>query len=71
MSQEVHELTGGGKLWTVEAVMERLSVGRTLAYGLMASGELGSVKVGRRRLVSESQLAAYIARLETRAYQKM
>ncbi|EUA83397.1 excisionase family DNA-binding protein [Mycobacteroides abscessus subsp. abscessus] len=44
--------------------MERLSVGRTTVFELMANGELQSVKVGRRRLVSESAINEYIARLE-------
>jgi len=52
------------RLWPVEAVMERLSVGRTTVFELMANGELQSVKVGRRRLVSESAINEYIARLE-------
>lgn len=53
-------------LWPLEAVMVRLSVSRSKVYELLASGDLRSVKVGRRRLVSEAQLAQYIARLESR-----
>lgn len=52
------------RLWPVEAVMERLSVGRTMVFELMANGELQSAKVGRRRLVSESAINEYISRLE-------
>lgn len=38
---------------------------RTKLYELMASGELESVKVGRRRLVPAEALAAYVERLRT------
>lgn len=53
------------RLWPVEAVMERLGVGRSTAFGLMTSGELRSVKVGRRRLVSEAALCEFIQRLDS------
>jgi excisionase family DNA binding protein len=52
------------RLWPVEAVMERLSVGRSMVFELMAKGQLRSVKVGRRRLVSESAICEYIARID-------
>ena len=47
--------------------MERLSCGRSLVFELMASGELRSVKVGRRRLVSEAALTAYIEKIDAEA----
>lgn len=52
------------RLHTVETVMDRLSLGRTKVYQLIESGAIRSVKVGRRRLVSESAIAEYIKRLE-------
>jgi excisionase family DNA binding protein len=48
------------RLLTIEAVMERLSVARSTVYNLMDSGQLRSVKVGRRRLVPESGLVSFI-----------
>lgn len=60
-----NELTG--RLLPVNGVMDRLSLGRTVVFALLASGELRSVKVGRRRLVSEGQIAEYIARLEAKS----
>jgi excisionase family DNA binding protein len=48
------------RLHPVEGVMERLSLGRSSVYELLGSGQLRSIKVGRRRLVSESALAEYI-----------
>lgn len=52
------------RLNNVETVMARLAIGRSKVYELIASGALRSVKVGRRRLVSESALNDYIARLD-------
>ncbi|SDC25476.1 DNA binding domain-containing protein, excisionase family [Mycolicibacterium neoaurum] len=63
LGAEVNPLNG--QLWPVETVMARLSVGRSTAFNLMASGQLRSVKVGRRRLVSEASLCEYIASLES------
>lgn len=62
LQKEIDRLNA--RLWPVEAVMERLSIGRSLVFELMATGQLASVKVGRRRLVSESQINSYIAKLE-------
>lgn len=48
----------------VESVMERLGLGRSTVYELLASGQLRSVKVGRRRLISESALIDFIEKLD-------
>ena len=48
------------RLLTIEAVMERLSVARSTVYNLMDSGQLRSCKVGRRRLIPESGLVAFV-----------
>lgn len=55
------------RLHPVESVMDRLCLGRSTVFNLMASGELRSVKVGRRRLVPESAIVEFIGRLETGA----
>ncbi len=52
------------QLHDVEAVMERLDLGRSKVYELIASGRLRSVKVGRRRLVSEAAIVEFITELE-------
>jgi excisionase family DNA binding protein len=52
------------RLHHVESVMERLGVGRSKVFELMASGQLRSVKVGRRRLVSEAALVEFIEKLD-------
>jgi excisionase family DNA binding protein len=53
------------RLHDVESVMERLNVGRSTVFAKITSGELRSVKVGRRRLVSESALVEFIEHLDT------
>jgi excisionase family DNA binding protein len=55
------------RLNSVEATVERLGVGRSTVYGLMGSGELRSVKVGKRRLVPEAALIDFIAKLDAGA----
>ena len=52
------------RLHTVEEVMERLCIGRSTAFGLIGSQQLRSVKVGRRRLVSEAALIEFIEDLD-------
>jgi excisionase family DNA binding protein len=50
------------RLNTVEEVMERLRIGRSTAFELIGTRQLRSIKVGRRRLVSEAALIEFIAR---------
>ncbi len=52
---------GPDRLLSVDAAAGALGVGRSLAYDLIAGGRLKSHKVGRRRLVSTSAIAAYLA----------
>lgn len=59
--------TTPAQLHTVEDVMKRLCVGRSTAFGLIASRQLRSVKVGRRRLVSEAALVEFIQCLDDQA----
>lgn len=66
MSPELQEQIDrlNSRLWPVEAVMERLSVGRSMVFELMASGQLRSTKVGRRRLVSEAAISEFINKID-------
>jgi excisionase family DNA binding protein len=57
------ETTANGpsaRLNTVEEVMERLRIGRSTAFELIGTRRLRSIKVGRRRLVSEAALVEFI-----------
>ncbi len=48
------------RLHPVPAVMDRLCLGRSKVFDLLNSGQLRSVKIGRRRLVPESALCEFI-----------
>jgi excisionase family DNA binding protein len=50
-------------LLTVERAAERLDVGRTKVFELMATGELESVKIGRARRIPAEALRGYVDRL--------
>lgn len=49
------------RLLSVDEAARALGVGRSMLYGEIASGRLRSLRVGRRRLVPASAIAAYVA----------
>ncbi|WP_328409840.1 helix-turn-helix domain-containing protein [Nocardia sp. NBC_00403] len=51
-------------LLTEEEARELIPVGHSKYYELIGTGELRSVKIGRRRFVSEQAVADYIAGLD-------
>jgi excisionase family DNA binding protein len=55
------------RLLNVEEVQARLNCGRSTVFELLKKRDLRSVKVGRRRLVSEASLAEFIERLDRQA----
>ena len=63
MAEETRE--GLARLHNIESVMYRLGVGRSTVFALMASGQLRSCKVGRRRLIPESAISDFIDSLES------
>ena len=48
---------------TVEEAAERLGIGRTLMYALIAAGDVESVRIGRLRRVPADALDAFVLRL--------
>lgn len=60
------ETTGNApvQLLTPTEVAESLRVCRTTVYGLIRTGELESVKVGRRRLITADAVVAYVEGLK-------
>jgi excisionase family DNA binding protein len=50
-----------GRLLRIEAVAERLSVSRSMAWKLVDSGALRSVRIGRAVRVRPADLEAYLA----------
>lgn len=63
MHQEVIETTAA-QLHPVAVVMSRLSLSRSAVFDLIRTGELRSVKVGRRRLVSEAAIREFVDRID-------
>jgi excisionase family DNA binding protein len=55
------------QLHDIETVQARLNCGRSTVFELIKTRELRSVKVGRRRLVTEASLVEFIERLDKQA----
>ena len=51
-------------LFSVPDAAVALSMGRTTVFNLIKEGHIKAVKVGKRRLVAATELAAYAARLQ-------
>lgn len=49
---------------TVEEFAKRWSIGRNSVYNAIARGELGSVKIGKRRVITLEQEEAFRRRME-------
>lgn len=47
--------------YSPEEAAYRLGIGRSTLFGLLASGDLDSIRVGRRRLVPDEALRRFIA----------
>ncbi len=50
-------------LLSMEDAAAHLGLGRTTVYALVRSGALSPVRVGRRTLLPEAELVAYVGRL--------
>ncbi|MFI2232659.1 helix-turn-helix domain-containing protein [Nocardia testacea] len=55
------------KLLTEQEVRKLIPIGHSKYYELIGSGELRSVKIGRRRFVTEQAVVDYIAGLDALA----
>jgi excisionase family DNA binding protein len=53
-------MSGNVRLNSVKDIVVRTGLSRSTIYEEMGSGRLQSVKVGRRRLITESQLIDYV-----------
>jgi excisionase family DNA binding protein len=62
-SVDVTLRTSDRMLLTVEEAAERLGVGRSTMYQLIADGLIDTIRVGRLRRIEPDALASYIARL--------
>jgi excisionase family DNA binding protein len=52
------------RAYTVEQVAEILHVGRDKVYGLLRTGQLRSIKIGKSRRITDEHLAELISALE-------
>jgi excisionase family DNA binding protein len=59
--------TSGRMLLTVAEAAERLGIGRSTMYVLIADGQVDTVRVGRLRRIEPEALTAYISRMRTKA----
>jgi excisionase family DNA binding protein len=62
-SVDVTLRTSDRMLLTVEEAAERLGIGRSTMYQLIAAGRIDTIRVGRLRRIEPDALATYIARL--------
>ena len=66
MSQQQEVQTSdqvGRMMYTMDEAAEELRLGRTALYDLVRSGQLVSIKIGRRRLITREDLVAFIGSL--------
>jgi excisionase family DNA binding protein len=52
------------RAYTVEQVAEILHVGRDKVYGLLRTGQLRSIKIGKSRRITDEHLAEFVSALE-------
>jgi excisionase family DNA binding protein len=57
--------TSDRMLLTVAEAAERLGIGRSTMYVLIADGQIDTVRVGRLRRIEPEALTAYISRMRT------
>jgi excisionase family DNA binding protein len=50
-------------LYSIEEAAQLLGIGRTFMFELVATGQIASLKIGRRRKIPSSVLDAYVERL--------
>lgn len=61
------ELSDQPILLTVEQAAQRLGIGRSLMYELIATDEIESIHIGRLRRIPADAIPTYITRLRTQA----
>lgn len=60
-SKTVDQVDSGGRLLRIEDIADRLAVSRSMAWKIIALGELRSLRIGRAVRVRQVDLEAYIA----------
>jgi excisionase family DNA binding protein len=52
-------------LYSVEEAADLLGIGRTFMYHLVSTGEVDSLKIGKRRKIPRDSLNSYVERLRS------
>jgi excisionase family DNA binding protein len=55
----------GPLLYSVEEAAQLLGIGRTFTFHLIATGHIGSVKIGKRRKIPRDAVEKYIEQLRS------
>jgi len=55
----------GRLLYSIEEAADLLGIGRTFMFHLVATGEINSFKIGKRRKIARDALDGYIERLRS------
>lgn len=48
---------------TVYQLMEMLHIGKNAAYSLLKSGEIKTIRIGRRYIIPKTSIISYISRI--------
>lgn len=64
-SRHAAAVTGSRLLYSVEEAADLLGIGRTFMFHLVATGEVDSLKIGKRRKIPRDSLNSYIERLRS------
>jgi excisionase family DNA binding protein len=64
LENDHHRALGVRLLYSVEEAAELLGIGRTFMFELVATGQVESLKIGRRRKIPGHALSEYIERLK-------
>ncbi len=54
------------KLWSMADAAATLSISRMHLYEMVNTGQIATVKIGRRRFVTDAELERYVASLEVK-----
>jgi excisionase family DNA binding protein len=66
MAKNVSRATDPSRLlYSVEEAADLLGIGRTFMFHLVATGEIDSLKIGKRRKIPRDGLDSYIERLRS------
>lgn len=56
-----HQQDADERGWSIDEAVNRLGIGKSMTYELLASGELESITIGRRRIIPESAIRSFFA----------